>query len=89
VSEERLIAFAHVLGEVSAERDTSGSYAGVVRWDLSTQVCASRSQSRQLTTLSQALEECESLLCLQETDLEVRETILVEELECGLHPSVG
>jgi hypothetical protein len=33
------------------------------------------------------LEERKSLLCLQETDLEVREAILVEELERGLHPS--
>jgi hypothetical protein len=33
------------------------------------------------------LDECHILLCLQETDLEVREVILVEELERGLHPT--
>jgi hypothetical protein len=32
------------------------------------------------------LEECQTLLYLQETDLEVREAILAEELERGLHP---
>jgi hypothetical protein len=35
------------------------------------------------------LEECQILLCLQETDLEVREVILVEELEHGQHPTDG
>jgi hypothetical protein len=29
------------------------------------------------------LDECVALLGLQETDLEVREVILAEELECG------
>jgi hypothetical protein len=31
------------------------------------------------------LEERQTLLCLQETDLEVQEAILAEELERGLH----
>jgi hypothetical protein len=35
------------------------------------------------------LEECQTLLYLQETDLEVREAILAEELERGLHPPDG
>jgi hypothetical protein len=35
------------------------------------------------------LEECQILLCLQETDLEVWELIRVEELERGLHPPIG
>jgi hypothetical protein len=49
-------------------------------------VCASNSQSRRDNDLDRTLEECQTLLCLQETDLEVREAILVEELERGLHP---
>jgi hypothetical protein len=35
------------------------------------------------------LEEHQILLCLQETDLVVREAILAEELERGLHPPNG
>jgi hypothetical protein len=35
------------------------------------------------------LEECTALLGLQETDLEVHKAILVDELECGLHPLDG
>jgi hypothetical protein len=35
------------------------------------------------------LEEHQIHLCLQETDLEVQEAILVEEQECGLHPYDG
>jgi hypothetical protein len=44
---------------------------------------------KELTDLCQALEECQILLGLQETDLEVREVILVEELEPVLHPPNG
>jgi hypothetical protein len=44
---------------------------------------------KELTDLCQALEECQILLGLQETDLEVREVILVEELEPVLHPPDG
>jgi hypothetical protein len=35
------------------------------------------------------LHECSTLLGLQETDLEVSEAILAEELEHGLHPPDG
>jgi hypothetical protein len=35
------------------------------------------------------LEEHQILLCSQETDLDVQEAILAEELACGLHPPDG
>jgi hypothetical protein len=50
-------------------------------------VCASSSWSRHLTDLEQTLKERQTLLFLHETDLEVREVILAEELECGVHPT--
>jgi hypothetical protein len=42
--------------------------------------------SRQHTDLNRTLEECQILLCLQETDLEGQEVIRAEEQECGMHP---
>jgi hypothetical protein len=41
------------------------------------------------TDLNWTLDECQMLLCLQETDLEVREVILAEEQACGMHPLDG
>jgi hypothetical protein len=35
------------------------------------------------------LEECKILLCLKETNLEVRGVILAKVLECGMHPTDG
>jgi hypothetical protein len=44
------------------------------------------SQFKQLISLNRVLEECQILLCLQETDMEVREAMLAEEQVCDLHP---
>jgi hypothetical protein len=66
--------------------DASRARTDAVWWDFSTQVCASSSQSRWDNDLDRTLEECQTLLCLQETVLEVWEALLVEELERGLHP---
>jgi hypothetical protein len=49
------------------ERDVSCTCVDAVHRDLSTQVCASHSWCGKLTALSRALEECESILFLQET----------------------
>jgi hypothetical protein len=46
----------------------------------------SSSWSKQLSYLGWTLEERQTLLCLQETGLEVQEVILAEELERNLHP---
>jgi hypothetical protein len=82
-----LTAYARTLGEVSARCDANHARAKTTQWGFSTQVRASSSQPGQFKYLGRALEERETLLCLQETDLEVRETILAEEMERGLHPS--
>jgi hypothetical protein len=76
---------------VSKTRDVTVTHARVdaVRQDYSAQVRASRSQSGWLIALSRMLEECATLLYLQEIDLEVSEVILAEELERGLHPPDG
>jgi hypothetical protein len=50
--EERVIAFALSLGEVSAERDASCARVDAVWRDFSTKVCASHSRFGQLTALS-------------------------------------
>jgi hypothetical protein len=47
------------------------------------------SQSKQLISLSWALEERQILLCLQELDLEVQEAMLAEEQVHDLHPHDG
>jgi hypothetical protein len=69
------------------DRDASRARADAIRWDCSAQLSASSSWSGWLDTPSWSLEERATLLCLQETDLEVHEAILVDELECSLRPS--
>jgi hypothetical protein len=54
-----------------------------------TQARASSFRSKQLTDLNWTLAERQILLCLQETDLEVQEAILVEEQVRGLRPPDG
>jgi hypothetical protein len=49
-------------------------------------MCTSSSRSKQFIGLNRTLEECQILLCLQDTDLEVQEVILAEEQERDLHP---
>jgi hypothetical protein len=87
--EEGLVAFACALGEVSAEFYASRARVDVVQWKFSTQACTSSSWSWQLTDLGRMLEERQTLLCLQEMDLEVQEALLAEELECYQHPPSG
>jgi hypothetical protein len=52
-------------------------------------VCVYSFRSKQLLVLIWTLEEGYILLCLQETNLEVREAILAEEQESGLHAPDG
>jgi hypothetical protein len=52
-------------------------------------VRTSNSLFRQLTDFGQTLEECQTLLCLPETGLEVQKALLVEEFERDLHPPDG
>jgi hypothetical protein len=89
VWEEGLAAFACMLVEVRMERDACYVRADAVQWDFFAHACTSSSRSKQHTDLSRTLEECQILLSLEEADLEVREVILVEELERGLHFSDG
>jgi hypothetical protein len=56
------------------------------RWEILAQICAYSSWSRQLKDLGRTLEEHETLLYLHETNLEVREAMLAEELERRLCP---
>jgi hypothetical protein len=84
--DEGLMVFARALGEASTECNTSRARVDAVRRDFSAQVCTSSSWYGQLNALSRLLEEHASLLCLEETDLEVHEAVLEEELERGLHP---
>jgi hypothetical protein len=49
----------------------------------------SSSQSEWHKALGRTLDEHTTLFGLQEMNLELREAILVEELERGLHPSDG
>jgi hypothetical protein len=49
----------------------------------------SSSQSEWHKALGRMLDEHTTLFGLQEMNLELREAILVEELERGLHPSDG
>jgi cysteine sulfinate desulfinase/cysteine desulfurase-like protein len=87
--EESLIAFAHVLREASTEHDASRAHVDAVRRDYSAQVSMSSSQSEWHKALGRTLDEHTTLFGLQEMNLELREAILVEELERGLHPSDG
>jgi hypothetical protein len=83
------VAFERALGKVIMECDVSRIRAEVVQQDIFTQARISSSRSKHLTDLNRALEECQILLCLQETDQEVQEAILAEEQEHGLHPPDG
>jgi hypothetical protein len=71
------------------EHDVSHVHADATKRDFFAQEHASNSRSKQLTDLGRTLEECKILLFLQETDLEVREAILVEEQERDLCPTDG
>jgi hypothetical protein len=65
VWDEGLAAFAHALGEVSAEHGASHARAEAIQWGFSTHVCTSSSWSRRVTDLDRTLQECQTLLCLQ------------------------
>jgi hypothetical protein len=62
---------------------------GTARRDYLAQVSTSSSRSKWCKALHRGLDERTALLGLQETDLEVREGIMAEELEHGLHHSYG
>jgi hypothetical protein len=66
------------------ERDASRARAATGKQDVFSQARVSSSRSKQLIDLVWILEERKMLLCMQETDLEVRKAILVKEQECGL-----
>jgi hypothetical protein len=84
-----LVAFEHALGKVHMEWDASRVRAEGVRQDFFAQMRASSSRSKQLIGLNRTLEECQILLCLHETDLEVQEAKLVEEHARNLHSLMG
>jgi hypothetical protein len=78
------------LGDACKECDASRVRADAARRDFFTQACASSSRFKQLTDLGRMLEERKTLLCLQETDLEVREcnTHFLQEknfVQIGVH----
>jgi hypothetical protein len=54
--EEGLTTFARVLKEVSMVRDASLAHVDAIRWDFSTQVCASSARSDQHTDHGRMLE---------------------------------
>jgi hypothetical protein len=54
--EEGLTTFARVLKEVSMVHDASHAHMDAIRWDFSTQVCASSARSGQLTDHGRTLE---------------------------------
>jgi hypothetical protein len=62
--EESLTAFACVLGDVSAEHDTSRTHTDAIQRDYSTQVSVSSSESEWRRVLGQTLDECAALLGL-------------------------
>jgi hypothetical protein len=84
-----LAAFERALGKVRMECDASCVRAEGVRQDFFAQMRASSTRSKQLIGLSRTLEECQILLCLHETDLEVQEAKLAEEHARNLHPLMG
>jgi hypothetical protein len=86
---EGLAAFMHMLRVVRAECNASHVCANAIQWDFFAQVCTSSSRFKQLSGLGQTLEECQILLYLQDTDLEVCEVILAEELERRQHSTDG
>jgi hypothetical protein len=69
--EDRLAASECTLGKVIMERDTGHVRAKAVQQEFFTHMNVSSSWSKQLINLDQMLEECQILLCLKETDLEV------------------
>jgi hypothetical protein len=86
---ESLTAFARALGgggRVSTKSDARHVPMDAIWLDYSAMVSTSSSWSEWLNTHSRSLEERTTLLCLQETDLQVHELILAEELERGLCP---
>jgi hypothetical protein len=66
-----LVAFERALGKVLRECDIGRVWAEAVQQDFFAQACVSGSRSKQLTYLNWTLKECQILLCLQETNLEV------------------
>jgi hypothetical protein len=82
--EESLLLSASALREASAGCDTSHAHMGATRRDYLAQVGTSDSRSEWRKSLHQGLDECPTLLGLQEMDLEVHKVIVAEELECSL-----
>jgi hypothetical protein len=77
-------AFTHTLEETHAGRDASCAHVGAARRDYITLVSTSSSQFERHKALYRTLDDQGTLLGMQEMDLEVREVILAEELECDL-----
>jgi hypothetical protein len=77
-------AFTRTLGETRAGRDASCTHVGAAQRDYLTLVSTSSSQFERHKALYRTLDDQGTLLGMQEMDLEVREVILAEELECDL-----
>jgi hypothetical protein len=56
--EDRLVAFAHVLGEVHTEHDASHVHAVATKQDFLYQARVSSTRSKQLTNLGRTFEGC-------------------------------
>jgi CO/xanthine dehydrogenase Mo-binding subunit len=82
--EESLVAFACVIMEARVGHDFICAHTDAIRHHYLTQVSASSSQSVWRIALRRSMDERAAHLGLQETDLEVCDAALVEELEHGL-----
>jgi hypothetical protein len=78
------VAFTHALGEVCSGHDVIRSHTNAIWRHYLAQVNTSNSQSDWRIALHRSLDERAAHLGLQETNLEMREAALVEELEHGL-----
>jgi hypothetical protein len=81
--EDGLADFERALGKLCTERKANRAQTVVIQHDFSARTRGSRSRLKQLINFNWMLKECQIPLCLQQTDLEVQETILVEEQACG------
>jgi hypothetical protein len=81
--EDGLVDFERALGKLCTERKANHAQTVAIQHDFSARTRASRSRLKQLISFNWMLKECQIHLCLQQTDLEVQETILVEEQACG------
>jgi hypothetical protein len=83
--EDGLVAFKHALGRACMEHKAERTEAEAVRQDYLARMCTFTFGSKNSLNFSRTLEECQNLLSLQETGLEVWEVKLAEEHARDLH----